>query len=81
MANPTVTIVPDPRLPMMALQPNTAALMLGVSRRTITRLLASGALKARKLGRHTLIEVSSLEAYFDSLPPYEPGAVVVGRQS
>ena len=67
MSDPTVTIVPTTALPIMALQPRTAALMLGVSRRTVTRLLASGALKARKLGRHTLIEVSEPTGLFRRL--------------
>ena len=45
-----------------------AASALGVSRRTISRLLASGALQGRKLGRRTLIDAASLRTYYASLP-------------
>ncbi len=62
----------DPDLPSLehrlAIAPVEAAHALGVSRRTISRLLASGALQARKCGRRTLIDADSLRRYYTSLP-------------
>jgi len=40
----------------------------GVSRSTVYRLLASGDLKARKLGRRTLVDVQHSQTWLQSLP-------------
>jgi len=50
-----------------------AAKMLGESKNTIYRLLASGQLRAVKRGATTLILMSSIHGYFGSLPPAQFG--------
>ena len=46
----------------------------GVSRTGLYRLLASGDAKAIKLGRSTLVDLESLDAYLASCPPARIGA-------
>jgi hypothetical protein len=41
-------------------------------------LIAAGAIAARKVGRRTLITRESAEAWFNSLPPMQPGATSYG---
>jgi excisionase family DNA binding protein len=48
---------------------NTAAAMAGVGRTTIFAALKSGALKARKIGRRTVILDEELRRWLSSLPP------------
>jgi len=62
-----------PNTEPLALSPAAAARFLGVSKRTIYNLLAAGSLKARKLGKRTLVEAQSLRAYFETLPAHESG--------
>jgi excisionase family DNA binding protein len=57
----------------LGVKPDDAARMLGESRTTIYRLLGEGKLRAVKRGVSTLIVVSSIHEYFDSLPPAEFG--------
>lgn len=52
----------------IALSPRQAAQFLAVSKSTITRLIRSKKLAARKLGIRTLIDVSSLKALYAALP-------------
>ena len=58
----------------LALSPAAAARFLGVSKRSIYNLLAAGTLTARKHGKRTLIEVSSIRKYFETLPQHESGS-------
>jgi excisionase family DNA binding protein len=58
----------------VSLSPETAAQLSGVSVRTIYRLLADKAFRARRSGGRTLIDWASWRAYFTSLPDYVPGA-------
>lgn len=51
-----------------------AAKAATVSRSTIYAELAAGRIKARKLGRRTLVEVASLRDWVSALPAYEPKA-------
>lgn len=53
----------------IALSPHDAAAYLAVSRRTLSNLIRSGKVAARKAGTRTLVDVKSLTAYFESLPP------------
>jgi excisionase family DNA binding protein len=55
---------------------NAAALRAGVGRSTVYGAINSGALRARKAGRRTLILDTDLKSWLDSLPAY-----VVGSQS
>jgi excisionase family DNA binding protein len=51
-----------------------AARAAGVGRSTIYENINSGALKARKAGRRTLILRSDLEAWLSSFPPVKAAA-------
>jgi excisionase family DNA binding protein len=62
--------LPKPK-PLMVTATN-AAIMLGMSRSTIYRLLANGDLEARKAGDSTMILMSSIEAYCAGLPVFKP---------
>jgi excisionase family DNA binding protein len=62
----------------LALSPKDAAQYVGLSVPTIYRLLADGIVTARQTpgkGR-TLIDGSSLRAYFATLSAYAPGAAI-----
>jgi excisionase family DNA binding protein len=52
----------------LALSPANAADYLSISRRTLTRLIRSGKISARKHGPRTLVDVASLKAYYATLP-------------
>lgn len=44
----------------------------GVSRTTLTEMLARGEIEAKKLGTRIRISKRAAEEWFDSLPSYEP---------
>jgi excisionase family DNA binding protein len=52
----------------LALSPMAAARFLSISKRTLSRLIAAGKIVARKDGSRTLVDVTSLKAYYASLP-------------
>ena len=52
---------------------NAAALRAGVGRSTVYAAINSGALRARKAGRRTLILDIDLKTWLDSLPAYTVG--------
>ncbi len=52
----------------IALSPREAAAYLSISKRTLSRLIRSKTIAARKAGLRTLVDVASLKAYYDSLP-------------
>ena len=52
----------------IALSPHDAAAFLGISKRTMSRLISSRKITARKAGLRTLVDVASLKAYYESLP-------------
>jgi excisionase family DNA binding protein len=58
----------------LSLSPEAAAAYVGLSRRTISRLLADNAITARRCGARTLIDCASLRAYVAALPAYVAGA-------
>jgi hypothetical protein len=58
----------------ISLSPETAALLSGVSPRTIYRHLEDKLFTARRDGSRTLIDHASWRTYFLSLPEYIPGA-------
>ena len=52
----------------IALSPRDAAQFVSISKRTISRLISSRKVAARKDGKRTLVDVASLKAYYESLP-------------
>jgi excisionase family DNA binding protein len=52
----------------IALSPRDAAAFIGVSKRTLSRLIRANKIAARKAGPRTLVDVASLKAYYESLP-------------
>jgi excisionase family DNA binding protein len=64
----------------IAYRPADAARELGISRRQVSRLIASGALVARKAGARTLVDATSLQAYFESLPVIGSKSRVVAHE-
>jgi len=52
----------------IALSPRDAAQFLSISKRTLSRLIGSRKIAARKDGKRTLVDVASLKAYYASLP-------------
>lgn len=59
-----------PAIPIepLALSPREAAAYLAISKRTLSRLIRSKKIAARKAGLRTLVDVASLKAYYESLP-------------
>ena len=54
--------------------PESFAQSLGISRATVYRAMKAGELKAKKLGRRTVIEPSAGQAYIAALPNRESAA-------
>lgn len=52
----------------IALSPRDAAQFLAVSKRTLTRLIATKKIEARKSTGRTLVDMASLKAYYESCP-------------
>ena len=66
----------------LALSPRDAATMLAVSRRTISRLIRTHKLVARKHGKRTLVDVESVKAFYAGLPVKADRApIVFGRRA
>jgi excisionase family DNA binding protein len=59
----------------IALPPVAAAAYLGISKRSLYRLIADGLVTARKDGPRTLVDVASLRSYYASLPTMVGGAI------
>jgi len=57
---------------LIALSLDRAEAIVGLSRRSLERLIEKGAIRAYKSGRRTLIDATSLRAYFDR-NEIEPG--------
>lgn len=57
----------------VAYRPTEAARVLGISRAHVYRLIRSGDLRARKLGRSTLITRAELSAFVAKLPRVQSG--------
>ena len=52
----------------LALSPREAATCLAVSKRTLSRLIRSKKITARKAGPRTMVDVAPLKAYYQTLP-------------
>ncbi len=52
----------------IALSPRDAAAFIAISKRTLSRLIRSKKIAARKAGPRTLVDVASLKASYQSLP-------------
>jgi excisionase family DNA binding protein len=52
----------------LALSPRDAAAMLAVSKRTVSRLIRTNKITARKHGKRTLVDVESVKAFYSGLP-------------
>ena len=51
-----------------------AAIALGISVRSAWKLIASGQLRAKKLGRRTIVESAALRQFLDEAPAAGPAA-------
>jgi excisionase family DNA binding protein len=60
----------------LSLSPEDAAEYVGLSLRSIYRLLDDKVITARKRERRTMIDGDSLRAYYRSLPAYVPGVAL-----
>lgn len=58
----------------LALSVDEAAGRAGVGRDKIYESVRTGKLRARKMGRRTLVLTSDLESFLNDLPPIEPVA-------
>jgi hypothetical protein len=56
------------RTPRIALPPTEAAISVGISSTELYRQIALGALRARKIGSRTVIEIDELHRWVGSLP-------------
>jgi len=66
----------------LALPPAEAAGYLGISKRSLSRLISEGKIEARKHGPRTLVDVASLKAHYLSLPKKTDHApIVFGRRA
>lgn len=65
----------------IALSPDAAAAALGISRRSLYRLLGAGAITARRAGPRTLIDAASLRRYYETLPSYVSAPIPNAPQS
>jgi excisionase family DNA binding protein len=66
----------------LALSPREAAAFLSICRRTLSRLIAARKIAARKDGSRTLVDVSSIKAYYQSLPlKTDHAPIVFGRRA
>ncbi len=63
----------------LALGVAEAAQRLGVSTRTIRRLVATGALQARRMGKLAMIDAASLRRFYEGLPETKHAPIVVRR--
>jgi excisionase family DNA binding protein len=50
------------------------AVALGISVRSVWKLIACGALRAKKAGRRTIVELDGVKAYLANLPAAGPDA-------
>ena len=55
-------------LESLSLSPSAAAAFLGISKRSLSRLIADDKVIARKDGSRTLVDVASLRWYYENLP-------------
>lgn len=66
----------------LALSPREAAAFLSISKRSLSRLIRSGKIEARKAGPRTLVDVASLKAYYETLPKKtDHMPIVFGRRA
>jgi excisionase family DNA binding protein len=71
-----------PALEPLALSPRDAAAFLSVSKRTLSRLIATRKVAARKDGSRTLVDVASLKTYYSALPlKTDHAPIVFGRRA
>ena len=65
----------------LAVSPRDAATMLAVSRRTVSRLIRSHKLVARKHGKRTLVDVESVKAFYAGLPVKTESKLLFGERA
>ena len=66
----------------LAVSPRDAAAMLAVSKRTVSRLIRTNKITARKHGKRTLVDVESVKAFYAGLPVRADHApLVFGRRA
>ncbi len=67
----TTSPAPEPLL----LSPKSTAKALGLGLTKTWELIGKGELRARKIGRLTMVERASIAAFLDRLPPARPEKV------
>jgi excisionase family DNA binding protein len=67
----------DRKLEAIGLSILEAARTAGIGRSSVYEAIASGALKAQKMGRRTIILDTDLRAWLSSLPAFKPGEAAV----
>jgi excisionase family DNA binding protein len=65
----------------VAVSPRDAAKFLAVSRRTISRLIRSKKITARKAGKRTLVDVASLRSFYATLPAISAPRSLFGERA
>jgi excisionase family DNA binding protein len=71
----------SPALQPLAISPRDAAAMLAISKRTVSRLIRSRKLVARKVGKRTLVDVESIKAFYATLPQITEPRLLFGERA
>jgi len=65
----------------LAVPPREAARVLALSKRTVSRLIRSRKLVARKHGKRTLVDVESIKAFYATLPQITEPRLLFGERA
>ena len=65
----------------LAVSPREAASLLAISKRTVSRLIRSRKLVARKVGMRTLVDAESVKAFYATLPQITAPRLLFGERA